>query len=334
MGRVGMRAGAWALAGAVMVTLAAGCSAAGHATSPGQGPGAQIFTMKMVTDHRRLDRGVLAYRALTAMRVQQAASFEVVVTDVGRGPETSAFTRQSRGWTVDRQNVPTGGTVSVQMACSAELACTPGTSSARQAIRRPGRSATWTWDITARSPGDAQILVTAVSYRGDSRVVASQTSVAAGVTVRSTPLYALEAAFDAREKAVVASAAVLAAAVLLGGGVALDRRRARGRRAPRPPAPGTRSEPAVLPPYAVVPRMRLEPVPPSGAAVTIWETPDDRLTCQEPGDGWVRRWTYGVSLGQDAEPRFVLTGERHGGPERPAPERPWEEEPVTWSWPR
>jgi len=308
MGRVGLRAGAWALAGVVMVTLAAGCSAAGHAASPGQGPGAQIFTMKMVTDHRRLDRGVLAFSGLTAMQARQAAAFDVEVTDVGRGPGTSAFTPQSRGWTVDRQNVPTGGTVSVQIVCSAELACTPRTSPARQAIRRPGRSATWAWDITARSPGNAQILITAVSYRGDSRVVASQTSVAAGVTVRSTPLYTLEAAVDGRGKAIAVSAAVAAAAMLLGGGVVLDRRRARGRTA----APGTRSEPAGLPPYAVVPRMRLEPVPPSGAAVTIWETPGDGLTCQEPGDDWVRRWTYGVSLGQDAEPRFVLTGERQG----------------------
>jgi hypothetical protein len=345
MCRVGLRAAAWALAATVMITLAAGCGAPGHAAAPGQGPGPQIFTMKMVTDHRKLDRGVLAYSALAAMQARQAASFEVEVTDVGRGPETSAFIRQSRGWTVDRQNVPTSGTVRVQIICSAELACASRTSSARQAILRPGRSATWAWDITARSPGDAQILITAVSYRGDSRVVASQTSVATGVKVRSTPLYNLEAAVDARKKAVLISAAALAAAVLLGGAVALDRRKGRGRPASRRPgpvrdhrpgrtaAPGTKSEPVRLPPYAVVPRMRLEPVPPTSAAVTIWQTPDDGLTCQQPGDGWVRRWTYGVSLGQDAEPRFVLTGQQHGGPERPAPERPGEADPVTQAWP-
>jgi hypothetical protein len=464
MCRVGLRAAAWALAATIMITLAAGCGAPGHAAAPGQGPGRQIFTMKMVTDHRKLDRGVLAYSALTAMQARQAAPFEVEVTDVGRGPETSAFIRQSRGWTVDRQNVPTSGTVRVQIICSAELACASRTSSARQAILRPGRSATWTWDITARSPGNAQILITAVSYRGDSRVVASQTSVATGVKVRSTPLYNLEAAVDARKKAVLISAAALAAAVLLGGAVALDRKKGRGRpasrrsgprqdrpalwgrlwrgllggqagrgqpgktwlgllgrawlvllaidiaagalvmvlardAAARPPvfaiiaagvavvllpvyflpvliararrvpdlavvavinvllgwtffgwvvalalavrdhrpgrttAPGTKSEPVPLPPYAVVPRMRLEPVPPTGAAVTIWQAPDDGLTCQEPGDGWVRRWTYGVSLGQDAEPRFVLTGQQHGLERRLVPERPGEPDPVTQAWP-
>lgn len=89
MCRFGLRAGAWALAGAVMVTLAAGCGATGHAASPGQGPGRQIFTMKLVQDHHpRLDRGVLTYSELTALQVRQAASFDVVVTDVGRGPQT------------------------------------------------------------------------------------------------------------------------------------------------------------------------------------------------------------------------------------------------------
>lgn len=339
MCRVGLRAGAWALAGTVMITLAAGCSAAGHAAPPGQGPGPQIFTMKLLKDHHpRLDRGVLTYSDLAAMQVRQATPFDVVVTDVGRGPETSAFARRFRGRLVDPQAVPTGGTVSVQIICSAELTCTPRTSSPGQAIRGAGRSATWSWDITARSPGNAQILVTVVSYRGRSRVVASQTSVATGVNLRSTPLYTLEAAFDARKKAVFVSAAVLAAAMLLGGAVALDRRRGRGRPASRRPvataAPQARSEPAELPPWAVVPRMRLEPVPPAGAAATlmVWQTPDDGLTCQEPGDDWVRRWTYGVSLGQDAEPRFVLTREQHGGLSDPGPGRLGDEEPVTQTW--
>lgn len=309
MCRFGLRAGAWALAGAVMVTLAAGCGAPGHPASPGQGPGRQISTMKLVPDHHpRLDRGVLTYSELTALQVRQAASFDVVVTDVGRGPQTSAFARQSRGRLVAPQDVPTGGTVSVQVICSAELECTPRTSSPRQAILGAGRSATWTWRITARSPGDAQILVTAVSYRGHSRVVASQMSVAAGVRVRSTPLYTLEAAFDARKKvvAVFAASAVLAAVLALG--VLLDlRRRGRGRTAPeaRHEHPGPAG-------HATLPRMRLQPVPPSGPAGTlmVWQTPDDSLTCQEPGDDWVRRWTYGVSLGEDATPQFVLTGER------------------------
>jgi Superinfection immunity protein len=501
MCRVALRAGAWALAATVMITLAAGCSVSGRTAPPGRGPGPQIFTMKMVTDHRRLDRGVLAYRALTTMQVRQAASLEVEVTDVGRGPETSAFARQSRGWVVDRQNVPTGGSVSVQIACGAGLTCMPRTSPARQAILGPGRSATWTWNITARSPGADQVLITAVSYRGDSRVVASQTSAAAVVKVQSTPLYTLEAAVDARRKAVVFVVADVLAALLVLGVVLDVRRRRRGRSrpvsrpagraaggAPPQPARSARTWPArsartwparsartwparsartwprlrgrswpafwgrswlglrgwawlllaavdiavgalvvvlvrhdtskspafaliaagvaavvvVLPVYflpifvararrvpdlapvvvinvflgwtfvgwvvalalavrerrpgrvaapqpdrelqgrtaapgpdrelrgrtagpqpdrerprpgadVTVPRMRLQPVPPRGSAtLNVWQTPDDGLSCQQPGEDWVRRWTYGVLLGEDAEPRFVLTGERHG----------------------
>jgi energy-converting hydrogenase Eha subunit C len=482
MCRVALRAGAWALAGTVMITLAAGCSAPTQASPPGQGPGPQIFTMRMITNHRKLDRGVLAYSALTTVPVRQVASFEVEVTDVGRGPETSAFTRQSRGWVIDQQNVPTGGTVGVGLACGAGVTCVPRTSPARQAILGPGRSATWTWNITARSPGDDEILITAISYRDNSRVVASQTAVAAVVNVRSTPLYALEAAVDARkEVAAFVAAAVLA--TVLAVGVMLDLRRRQGRSRPAsrpvsqpadraapgagPPALGNaRSRPArrgprwprlrgrvwpalrgrawpalrrkvwpalrgrarpalrdrawlglpgwawlllaaidiavgalvivlvrdatsksaafaliaagvamaVLPVYFVpvftarargvpdlapvavinvflgwtfvgwvvalalavrerrpgrvpapqagrerpfpaadvtVPRMRLQSVPPRGSAtLNVWQTPDDGLTCQEPGDDWVRRWTYGVLLGEDATPQFVLTGER------------------------
>jgi Superinfection immunity protein len=229
MGRLALRAGAWALAGTVVITLAAGCGASTQAP-PGQGPGRQIFTMKMVTNHRRLDRGVLAYSALTTMQAQQAATFEVQVTDVGRGPETTAFTRQAHGWVIDAQNVPTGGTVSVKVGCSAGLTCVPRASSPRQVIQRPGRSATWTWDITARSPGDNQMVITAVSYRGDSSVVASQTSVAALVKVQTTPLYRLEAAFDARKSAVIFVAAdLLVLAAILATGLVVRRRMARGR---------------------------------------------------------------------------------------------------------
>ena len=140
--------------------------------------------------------------------------------------------------------------------------------------------------------------------------------------MRSTPLYTLEAAFDARKKEVAffVTAAVLAA--LLGLGVLLDlrRRQGRGRAGKARRRPGSRTAPRARnghpgpAEHATVPRMRLQPVPPRDPAVSlmVWQTPDDSLTCEEPGDDWVYQWTYGVSLGQDAAPRFVLTGERHG----------------------
>jgi len=50
----------------------------------------------------------------------------------------------------------------------------------------------------------------------------------------------------------------------------------------------------------------------AGVTLVLWRTPDDSLTCQDPDDAWVSRWTYCVSPGQDGRPQFVLTGERHG----------------------
>ena len=493
------------LAAATTAVLAAACSTAGRATPPVAGPSPQIFTMRLIYDHPRLDRGVLTYSELSTMQVRQTTAFEVQVTDVGRGPERTAFTSRLRGRLAAPQDVPTGGVVSVQITCGSELTCTPGPAPVRQAIFGTGRSGTWTWDIAATAPGQPQILLTAIRYRGNSQVVRTQTIVAVGLSVRSTPAYAVEAAVDARKGPIVsASAAMLAAAGALGAALVLRRRRGRGRTAAaartrpaaelsqaetvtwpaisRPaPAPGglpearrtlartarpgwphrvqpgwrrrirpewpgrawpgwprqawprrsrqarpgwprpqpgrlrkawlgwllidiaagvlvlslvrgtTSERPAfalaaaavavvVLPVYflpafvaharrvpdfpsaavingilgwtfigwvaalalalrdrrpetAVTPAAG--PVPASypalvarpgaaapgmreiqrrGAGVTfvLWQTPDESLTCQDPDDSWVSRWTYCVSPGQDGRPQFVLTGERHG----------------------
>ena len=232
--RPGLRAGAWALAAVSTALLAGACSAAGHATPPLPGLGPQIFTMRLAHNHPRLDRGVLTYSELTTLQVRQAAPFEVQVTDVGRGPERTAFTRQLRGRLAAPQDVPTGGVVSVQITCGSELTCTPGPAPVRQAIFGNGRSGAWTWDVAATAPGHPQILLTAIRYRGNSQVVRAKTVVAVGLSVRSTPVYAVEAAVDARKETIVpASAAMLAAAGTLGAALALRRRRGRGQAAAR-----------------------------------------------------------------------------------------------------
>jgi predicted secreted protein len=507
--RPGLRAGAWVLATATAALLATACSAAGRATPPVQGSTPQIFTMKLVNDHPRLDRGVLSYTDLTTMQVRQTALFNVQVTDVGRGLENTVFTRQLRGRLAAPQDVPTGGFVSVQINCGSGLTCTPRSEAARQEISGVGRSGTWAWDVAATSPGNSRITLTAIRYRGTTQAVRTQTFVAVGITVRSTPVYAVQAAVDARKGTIAAAAmAMLAAAGALGAVLALRRRK--GRRAasarhanlssaetvtwpsisrpvspptgpgswlagpvswpaaavssptgpvswpaapvspPAGPAPARRvfarmawppplrtirpgwprqarpgwprmawpgslrkawlgwlvadlavgalalslvrattSKPpafaiaaaavavVVVPLYflpAFVAHLRRVPDFPSvavingilgwtffgwvaalalalrdrrpgtagtsrtgsapstyparvagsgpvaheiqrrGAGVTfvLWQTPDESLTCQDPDDAWVSRWTYCVSPGQDGQPQFVLTGERHG----------------------
>jgi hypothetical protein len=508
--RTGLRAGVWVLAAASAALLVTACSAAGRATPPVQGTSPQIFTMKLVHDHPRLDRGVLTYTDLTAIQVRRTGLFDVQVTDVGRGLESTAFTRQLRGRLAAPQDVPTGGVVSVQITCGSGLTCTPRSAPARQEIFGVGRSGTWAWDVAATSPGNSRILLTAIRYRGNTQTVRTQALVTVGITVRSTPLYAVQAAVDARKgtMAAAAAAAMLAAAGALRrrkgrrpasarhpnlssaetvtwpalsqlvpsprgpvslptGPVSLptgpeswslgpipssagpvppptgpvsrslgpipssagpaSARRAFARMAwrgrPRTTQPGwlrqawpgwprkawlgwlavdiavgvlalsivrgTTSKPpafaiaaaavavVVVPVYflpAFVAHVRRVPdfpsvavingvlgwtffgwvaalalalrdrrpetavtsraggaspvypvqvagsgpgvheIQPRGAGVTLvlWQTPDDSLTCQDPDDAWVSRWTYCVSPGQDGRPQFVLTGERHG----------------------
>jgi len=65
-------------------------------------------------------------------------------------------------------------------------------------------------------------------------------------------------------------------------------------------------------PGAAAPGMREIQRRGAGVTFVLWQTPDESLTCQDPDDSWVSRWTYCVSPGQDGRPQFVLTGERHG----------------------
>jgi hypothetical protein len=519
--RTRLRAGAWVLATASAALLATACSTAGRAAPPVHGSSPQIFTMKLAHDHPRLDRGVLTYTDLTAIQVRQTALFDVQVTDVGRGLESTAFTRQMRGRLAAPQDVPTGGVVSVQITCGSGLTCTPRSAPARQEIFGVGRSGTWAWDIAATAPGNSRILLTAIRYRGNTQTARTQALVTVGITVRSTPLYTVQAAVDARKGTMAAAgAAMLAAAGALGAVLALRWRRGRRRASARhanlssaetvtwpalsqlvpsprgpvslptgpafpprgpvslptgpvslptgpvsPPAGsvppsagpaspsmgplpssagpasarrafarmarrgrsrttrpgwlrqawpgwprkawlgwlavdiavgvlalsivrGTTSKPpafaiaaaavavVVVPVYflpAFVAHVRRVPdfpsvavingvlgwtffgwvaalalalrdrrpetaaAPPAGDAppgypvqvagsgpggheiqrgagvtLVLWQTPDDSLTCQDPDDAWVSRWTYCVSRGQDGRPQFVLTGERHG----------------------
>jgi Superinfection immunity protein len=293
--RPGLRAGAWVLAAASAALLATACSSAGRATPPARGSSPQIFTMKLINDHPRLDRGVLTYTDLSTMQVRQAALFDVQVTDVGRGLESTAFTPQLRGRLAAPQDVPTGGVVSVQITCGSGLTCTPRSAPGRQEIFGVGRSGTWAWDVAATSPGNSRILLTAIRYRGNTQTVRTQALVTVGITVRSTPLYAVQAAVDARKGTLAAAAAaMLAVAGALGAVLALRRRKGRrpasarhanlssaetvtwpaiSRLVPLPRAP-------VPPMTGPIPRLT-DPVPPTGP-VSPLTGPIPRLTGSVP----------------------------------------------------
>jgi hypothetical protein len=225
----GLRAGRWMLAGAFTAMLTVACAATPHGGAPGTGPGKEIATMRLRGDAPARDRGVLTYSTLTSLQVQQTASFDVEVTDVGRGPERSAFAQESQGWFVAPQDVPAGGYVSVQSICSGGLTCVPRFPSTRQAVTGPGRSATWRWDVSARSPGTGRILLIATSYGRRARIVLRETSVLVRVSVQSSPLYALKKYFGAhQEVAVLLVFGILAALAAIGAALALLRKVGRG----------------------------------------------------------------------------------------------------------
>src|SRR5215469_1313485 len=224
MRQFGLRAGTWMLAGAFTTMLTAACAATPHGASHSTGPGDEIATMRLRGDAPARDRGVLTYSMLTSLQIQQTTSFDVEVTDVGRGPERSAFAQESQGWFVAPQDVPAGGFVSVQSVCSGGLTCVPRFSSTRQAVTGPGRSATWRWDVSARSTGPGRILLVATSYGRRARIVLRETSVLVRVAVQASPPYVLRKYLDAhRQVIVLLVCAVLAAVGALGAALALLR---------------------------------------------------------------------------------------------------------------
>jgi len=265
MRRFWLRAGTWALAVAVIAAAAAYAALAprSHATSPVQGRGHQISTMRLVRDHPRLDRGVLTYSKLTVVQARQTASFEVEVTDVGRGPERGTFARESGGRFVAPQDVPAGGIVSVRSICSNGLTCT-SRSSARQLISGPGRSATWRWDVAARSPGDGRIMLVATSYRRGSRIVVDQTADVVHVKIQATPIYFLESGFDAHGALLFLGLGLVAATGALGVVLALRGKAGRGKDA----APSRADTPVALTEPLYIPAGLIGgPVPPSRSAL-------------------------------------------------------------------
>jgi len=229
MRQFGLRAGTWMLAGTFTAMLTVACGVTSHRALPGAGPGKEIATMRLRGDAPARDRGVLTYSMLTSLPVQQTTSFAVEVTDVGRGPERTAFAQESHGWFVAQQDVPVGGFVSVQSICSGGLTCVPRFSSTRQAVTGPGRSATWRWDVAARSPGEARIQLIATSYGRRGRIVLRETSVLVRVAVQSSPLYVLKKYFGAHHEVVILLiCGILAAAGALGAALALVRKVVRG----------------------------------------------------------------------------------------------------------
>jgi Superinfection immunity protein len=274
MRRFGLRIGTWALAGAVIASAAVAYAARPHVTSLHESGGHQLSTMRLIGDHPARDRGVLTYSRLTTVQARQTISFEVEVTDVGRGPERGTFARVSGGRFVAPQDVPTGGIVSVQSICSKGLTCT-SRSSARQAIAGPGRSAMWRWDVAAKSPGEARILLVATSYRRGSKIVLDRTSDVVRVRVQATPLYFLDRSVDSDRAIVFLALAVLVVIGAVGAVLVLLRKAAPGKAATprRADTSAALTEPLRIPVASIGSAAPARPTP--GWSTLLWLVPVD-----------------------------------------------------------
>jgi T4 superinfection immunity protein len=172
--------------------------------------------MALLKDDLALDRGVLTYTELTEMNVRQAISFEVRVTDVGKGAAHGAYVREANGNFVDPQDVPTGALVNVTASCSGNVTCTPVGLQAAQAIYKDGQSAYWQWQVNAVSPGTSQIFLTATTYDTDTDVVLNETPVTVDIAVNRTFSYSVDNDFDKAKTLILSVAsgvAVVAGAI-------------------------------------------------------------------------------------------------------------------------
>jgi hypothetical protein len=213
MRRFGLRAGTCVLAGAMIAAAApayAVFATRSHVTSLGGG-GRQPSATRPTGRNPMLDRGVLTHSKLTTLQARQTVSFEAEVAGVGRGRGRMA------------------GFVSVQGICSNGLTCT-ARSSTRQEVAGPDRSAAWHWEVTARSPGEARILLVATtSYRRGSKIVLDRVSDVVRVRIQATPLYYLESDVDADGRLVLLALAGLVAASAVAVAVVRLRKAGRGK---------------------------------------------------------------------------------------------------------
>jgi hypothetical protein len=256
MRRFGLRAGTWVLAGAMIAAAAPAYAVfATRARVTSLSDGGRQPSASRVTSHSPvLDRGVLTHSKLDTMQARQTASFEAEVAGVGRG----------RG--------RTGAIVSVRGICGNGLTCTPR-SSTRQRVAGPDRSAAWHWDVTARSPGEARILLVATtSHRRGSKIVLDRVSDVVRVRIQATPLYYLESGFDADGRLVLLALAGLVAASAVAAAV-LGLRKAGRSKVVSPPSADTSR--ALTEPL----RIGADPLPgtrpPAGRSALPWLAPVD-----------------------------------------------------------
>jgi hypothetical protein len=158
----------------------------------GQLPTQVALQQHLSADEQALDKGILTYAPLPALKADLPVVLTVTVTDLGKHPSsflTAQEYSQATGMVVYPGDVPTGGIVGLRLTCTANVYCQE-LSSTRQAVVGLMASQTWSWDLTALQPGPTSVVITAATYDGTTDIVLNEEIIPVRLTVETGPWWA------------------------------------------------------------------------------------------------------------------------------------------------
>ncbi|TQF03172.1 hypothetical protein E6W39_14120 [Kitasatospora acidiphila] len=174
----------------LLVLLLGGCGGDNTGNSPPPDTSQVDYVANLRADQHALDRGQLLYTNLGSVDVGTDHTFEITVTDLGKGPQLAHPDPVPQGWVAPPQDVPTGGDVGIRLTCDG-VSCA-SYDDMRKPVVVPGRAVTWSFGLHLGSPGQAHIHIDAVVYRTSSdQVLSSAAPIDVEVSVRRTWAYTL-----------------------------------------------------------------------------------------------------------------------------------------------
>jgi hypothetical protein len=127
----------------------------------------------IVNDRKKLFSGELAYLPYALGKVGDSFTYEVELTAIGENKSSNWPPDYDQGtpWPVPQlRKFQVGGVQGATLSTgSSGVKIIPlADSQTEQVIAEPGDTARWMWKITAEEPGDHELLLTVVTYQGNS----------------------------------------------------------------------------------------------------------------------------------------------------------------------
>ncbi|MFI7499530.1 hypothetical protein ACIBVL_13675 [Streptomyces sp. NPDC049687] len=153
-----------------IIPFGASCS---PATVGPDGDGQAEFQASIVDDRKKLFSGELTYGTDVVAKVGDSFAYEVELTAIGEN-ESSTWPpdhAQATPWPPpQRRNFQVGGVQSASLSSGSSSVKIESLSDAqtKQVIAEPGDMARWAWRISINEPGVYELLLTVVTYQGNS----------------------------------------------------------------------------------------------------------------------------------------------------------------------